>query len=64
MPMYDYDCKKCKNKFEVFYTSQSKVKEEEKHEKCPACGSTRKTKVVSKSTSHILNGKGWYKDGY
>jgi putative FmdB family regulatory protein len=66
MPIYSYLCKekKCSHEYEVFYTSQSKVEIEEPVEKCPKCGSTKKEKQVSKSTSFILKGKGWYKDGY
>jgi putative FmdB family regulatory protein len=64
MPIHDYKCKACKKEFEVFYTSQSAVEREEKKEKCPHCGSTRKTRTISKGTSHILKGSGWYKDGY
>jgi putative FmdB family regulatory protein len=66
MPIHDYRClnKKCKKEFEVFYSSQSSVEREEPEEKCPECGSLKKEKLVSKSTSFILKGKGWAKDGY
>lgn len=63
-PIFDYKCGKCSHEFEVFYTTQSAAEREEKTEKCPVCGSKRKRRTVSKGTSHILNGKGWYKDGY
>lgn len=65
-PLYDYKClnPKCKNEYEVFYSSQSAVVREESEEKCPKCESKKKEKLVSKSTSFILKGKGWYKDGY
>lgn len=64
MPIYDYECKKCKNQFDVHYSSFSAVKELEPVEKCPHCGSKRKTKIVSKGTSFVLKGSGWAKDRY
>lgn len=66
MPIYKYRClnKKCKNEYEVFFTSQSAVLKEEPEEKCPKCESKLKEKQISTGTSFILKGKGWYKDGY
>jgi putative FmdB family regulatory protein len=64
MPIYEYQCKKCEKDFEVFYTSQSAVKKEEKMETCPHCGATEKKKKVSTGTSHVLKGTGWARDGY
>lgn len=64
MPIYEYKCSKCEKEFEVFYTSQSAVQREEKNEKCPACGSTKKQKLVSKGTDFILKGSGWARDRY
>jgi len=54
----------CGNEYEVFYLSVSKVADEEPKEACPACGGTEKERLISQGTSHILKGKGWYKDGY
>ncbi len=62
-PIFDYNCGKCKHEYEVFYTSQTAVQKEEKLEKCPKCGSTRKKRTVSKGTSFQLKGA-WFKDGY
>jgi putative FmdB family regulatory protein len=64
MPMHDYRCGKCKHEYEVFYTSQSKVETEEPEEKCPQCGSVKKKRLVSKSTSFALKGSGWARDRY
>jgi putative FmdB family regulatory protein len=64
MPIYQYNCKACTKEYEVFYTSQEAVKREEKKEKCPECGSTKKKKLVSKGTDFILKGKGWARDNY
>lgn len=64
MPIYGYNCKECKNEYEVFYTSRSACEREEPAEKCPKCGSTKKARAVPKRTGFVLKGKGWYKDGY
>lgn len=61
MPMYDYKCIKCEQDFEYFHaTSDDKVPE------CPHCETKtlEHEKQISKATSHILKGRGWYKDGY
>ena len=62
-PIYDYACtnKKCNHEFEVFYTSQSKVKEEEPEEKCPKCGSKKKRKLPPKGTGFVVNCDGFFK---
>lgn len=63
-PIYDYSCCKCKKEYDVYYPSFSSVPEQEPEEKCPHCGSKKKTKLVSKGASFILKGKNWAKDGY
>jgi putative FmdB family regulatory protein len=55
MPFYEYACGACKEEYEVFYKTQSAVKEEEPLEKCPKCGSKKKKKLVSKGTGFVLN---------
>lgn len=64
MPIYDYECKKCKHKYEVLYKTQSAVEKEEPEEKCPKCESKKKERQVSKGTGFILNGIGWHKKHY
>ena len=56
MPVYEFFCKICENKFEDF------VKMNTKELKCPKCGKISK-KIISNST-FILKGSGWYIDGY
>lgn len=65
MPIYDYRCKAkdCEHEFEVFYTSPSKVTEEEPIEACPHCGSTEKERKPPTKTSFQLKGR-WFKNGY
>jgi putative FmdB family regulatory protein len=43
MPIYEYECKKCGNKFEFFHWSG----EDEKLLKCPKCGDKSPRKLVS-----------------
>ncbi|MBI4126349.1 MAG: zinc ribbon domain-containing protein [Deltaproteobacteria bacterium] len=57
MPMYEYECQKCHQSFEVL----QKMSDEPKAP-CPACGGEGK-RLVSQ-TSFALKGSGWYKDGY
>ncbi|KXW57757.1 zinc ribbon domain protein [Ferrovum myxofaciens] len=54
MPLYDYQCCECHNLFEKLVFSSTQVM-------CPACGSTRINKLVSKPapkslTAEILSG--------
>lgn len=64
-PIYDYKClnEACKHEFEVFYSSPSKVTEEEPSEACPKCGKTEKEKKPPTKTSFVLKGR-WFKNGY
>jgi putative FmdB family regulatory protein len=66
MPFIDYKCKneECNHEFNVFYTSQSAKDREEAEEKCPKCGSTEKEQQISRETSFVLKGGGWFKQGY
>lgn len=59
MPIYEYICGRCKKFYEYFHNGS-----QDKKAICPHCGSNDAKKQVSKSTSHILKGRGWYKDGY
>lgn len=63
-PIHAYVCEQCKAEFEIFYTSQSKVDEEEPNEACEKCGSKEKERTPPTKTSFQLKGKGWYRDGY
>jgi len=48
MPIYEYECEKCGNKFEYFLRCGG----DEKKIKCPKCGADNPKKVVS-----FFNGK-------
>ncbi len=59
VPIYSYRCTQCQKEYEYFHSSS-----EDKIPTCPHCGCQYAKKLVSKNTSHILKGKGWFKDGY
>lgn len=56
MPLYDFRCPECDHKFELI------VKRDEVPE-CPECGHKTTEKLIS-AGSFVLQGGGWYKDGY
>lgn len=57
MPIYEYQCEKCKKSFERFQRISDKPLEN-----CPDCDGAIK-RLISQ-TSFSLKGGGWYKDGY
>lgn len=48
MPMYEYQCSKCEDRFEELVTSAA----DEAEVKCPSCGSEKIFKVMSTFSSH------------
>jgi len=74
MPIYEYECKKCKKRFEVMQritedalTTCSldlhKDSETDDESKVKCVGDGELKKLISQ-TSFSLKGGGWYKDGY
>lgn len=57
MPIYEYECKGCRRKFEIFQKISDKPLSN-----CPECGG--KCRRLISQTSFALKGGGWYKDGY
>jgi putative FmdB family regulatory protein len=57
MPVYEYQCAKCKTEFEVM----QKITEEPLLE-CSACGGELKKLITN--TSFVLKGSGWYVTDY
>lgn len=57
MPLYEYQCDKCGNQFEL----RQKFSDEPATE-CPKCGGPIK-KLISQS-AFALKGNGWYAEGY
>ncbi len=60
MPIYEYICKNCANKEEIFQKIM-----DPKPEFCNSCGAKKTMeKVVSSNTMFQLKGGGWYNDLY
>lgn len=57
MPMYEYQCSSCGNRFEL----RQKFSDEPAKE-CPKCGGEVQ-KLISQG-SFALKGSGWYAEGY
>lgn len=49
MPVFEYQCNDCKNKFEIFHKSQSSKEEI----KCPSCESENNQKLFSAFSSTV-----------
>lgn len=60
MPIYEYECPKCKKTIELLRLSESDTAPLCNSE---SCGPIEMNKVISLGTFH-LKGQGWYKDGY
>lgn len=60
MPTYSYECSTCKQEFE----REQKISDPPLKEcDTPGCPGTPK-RTIPASTSFVLKGKGWYRDGY
>ena len=59
MPTYNYKCKneKCNHVFEKFH------KMSDPHPPCPKCGHKEPERLLSRNSSFILKGKGWFNTG-
>ncbi len=60
MPTYEYECTKCGKTLEA----EQKITEPPLKD-CPqtACDGSLK-RLIAGQTSFVLNGRGWFKDGY
>jgi putative FmdB family regulatory protein len=56
MPIFEYRCKKCNNKFEVLHKSSSNLQEVI----CPSCNSTENQKLFSSFASTGSSTSGSY----
>ena len=57
MPIYEYECQKCRTLHEVMQKITEKPLS-----KCPDCGGRLKKKISN--TSFVLKGTGWYATDY
>ena len=65
MPIYEYQCEKCGERFDVMQriTDEPLKKHTKEHtQEGKKCGG--KLKKLISQTSFSLKGGGWYKDGY
>jgi putative FmdB family regulatory protein len=58
MPTYDYECAKCKNRFEVFQKMSDNTKKA-----CPKCGG-RAERLIGGGSGIIFKGSGFYQTDY
>lgn len=58
MPIYEYACSTCGHQFE------KRVKLNAAPPPCPACEGEEVKKLISRSSSFVLKGQGWYRDHY
>jgi len=58
MPTYEYSCQSCKHSWE-----QEQSMKDPAIEKCPKCKKKKAKRLIS-STSFVLAGGGWAKEGY
>jgi putative FmdB family regulatory protein len=59
MPTYDYECKKCDHRWELFQSiTASPVR------KCPECGKLSAKRVIGPGAGIIFRGSGFYQTDY
>ena len=57
MPVYDYECKKCKHAWSV----EQKINDP-KIEECPSCKEKEAKRLISLG-NFVLKGSGWFNSG-
>ena len=58
MPTYEYECAKCKHKFEKFQSMTDKLLK-----KCPKCGG-KVDRLIGSGSGIIFKGSGFYQTDY
>ena len=59
MPTYDYECKACEHRWEVFQSIKAK------HiRKCPECGKLKANRIIGAGAGIIFKGSGFYETDY
>jgi len=59
MPTYEYACKNCKRSWEEDQSIKDSALTT-----CPYCKQESANRLISAGTGFILQGGGWYKEGY
>ncbi len=59
MPTYDYECKACHHRWELFQSIKA-----EPEKKCPECGKKQAQRVIGPGAGIIFKGSGFYQTDY
>ena len=59
MPTYDYECKACHHRWELFQSIKA-----EPEKKCPKCGRRQAQRVIGPGAGIIFKGSGFYQTDY
>jgi putative FmdB family regulatory protein len=59
MPTYDYECKSCSQKIEIFHSINTNPLK-----KCPQCGQASLQRLISCGAGVIFKGSGFYQTDY
>ena len=59
MPTYDYECRSCGNKYELYQSIKA-----EPEKKCPACGKKTAKRLIGRGGTIIFRGSGFYVTDY
>lgn len=59
MPVYEYECKKCKHLWDL----EQKINDK-KITTCPKCKKKSAKRLIAGGTSFALKGSGWASEGY
>lgn len=59
MPTYDYECRACGTKLEIFHGINVPAKK-----KCPQCGKSRLERLIGAGSGFIFKGSGFYITDY
>ncbi|MBW3539566.1 MAG: zinc ribbon domain-containing protein [Planctomycetes bacterium] len=59
MPTYDYQCKSCDHRWELFQSITAKAVR-----KCPECGKLKAQRIIGPGAGIIFKGSGFYQTDY
>jgi putative FmdB family regulatory protein len=59
MPTYDYECKACHHRWELFQSIKA-----EPEKKCPKCGKRQAQRLIGAGAGIIFKGSGFYQTDY
>jgi putative FmdB family regulatory protein len=59
MPTYDYQCKACHHRWELFQSIKA-----EPEKKCPKCGKRQAERMIGPGAGIIFKGSGFYQTDY